>query len=77
MRLRIVLCATLIALSASVAHAEEYLNFDEVPSCVFGEDANTIRPQLLNVHPQLLEVNNVPQAGRIVRQRRQSAFVRR
>ncbi len=57
MRLNLALGAALMVLSASGAAAEDYVNFDEVPSCVVGEDANGVRPQLLDVRPRPLRVS--------------------
>ncbi len=63
MGLRMVLGTALIALGASGACAEEYVKvegpgtIDEVPSCIVEENAIGIRPQLLDVHPQLLRVS--------------------
>ncbi len=67
MRLRIVLGAALMTLSVSAVRAADYVIIDEVPSCVVGEDANSIRPQLLIVPPQLLLVSYPRKTGHLPR----------
>ncbi len=57
MRLNLAVGAALIATGISAARAEEYVTIDEAPSCVVGEDANGVRPQLLDVRPRPLRLS--------------------
>jgi hypothetical protein len=56
--------------------ADENMNFEVTPSCVFGEDAGTIRPQLLNPRPPLIRANYPLKGYRSVRPHRRSAPLR-
>ncbi len=63
MRLRIVFGAALITLGVSAARAEDYVNIAEAPSCIVGEDANGVRPQLLIAPSRLLLVSYPRKTG--------------
>jgi hypothetical protein len=76
MRLRMTFGMALMALSASAARAEDYANFNEPPSCVFSEDGNDFRPELLNVQPRPLRVNYAPKAERAAQRHRHILAIR-